>query len=258
MTNRIQQLFQQKKDILSVYFTAGYPTLNDTVRILQALEKSGVDLVEIGMPFSDPLADGPTIQASSLVALNNGMTIKVLFEQLAHIRQQVSIPLVLMGYVNPVHKYGIEAFIAKCAEVGVDGVIIPDLPFNEYLEDYKLVFDGAGVANINLITPQTPESRIRLIDENTNSFIYMVSSAAVTGAKKGLAPEQIAYFERVNAMKLKNPTLIGFGISDRDSFVQTCKHASGAIVGSAFVKMIGESQNLESDIEAFVNSIKRG
>ncbi|MBN2744774.1 MAG: tryptophan synthase subunit alpha [Marinilabiliaceae bacterium] len=258
MTNRIQQLFQQKKDILSVYFTAGYPTLNDTVRILQALEKSGVDLVEIGMPFSDPLADGPTIQASSLVALNNGMTIKVLFEQLAHIRKSVSIPLVLMGYVNPVHKYGIEAFIAKCAEVGVDGVIIPDLPFNEYLDDYKPAFDGAGVANINLITPQTPESRIRLIDENTNSFIYMVSSAAVTGAKKGLAPEQIAYFERVNAMKLKNPTLIGFGISDRDSFVQTCKHASGAIVGSAFVKMIGESQNLELDIETFVNSIKRG
>ncbi|PZX17403.1 tryptophan synthase alpha chain [Breznakibacter xylanolyticus] len=258
MTNRIQQLFQQKKDILSVYFTAGYPTLNDTVRILQALEKSGVDLVEIGMPFSDPLADGPTIQASSLVALNNGMTIKVLFEQLVHIRKSVTIPLVLMGYVNPVHKYGIEAFIAKCAEVGVDGVIIPDLPFNEYLDDYKPTFDGAGVANINLITPQTPESRIRLIDENTNSFIYMVSSAAVTGAKKGLAPEQIAYFERINAMKLKNPTLIGFGISDRESFLQTCKHASGAIVGSAFVKMIGESPNLESDIETFVNNIKRG
>lgn len=256
--NRINQLFQQKKDILSVYFTAGYPQLNDTVRIIKALEKSGADLIEIGMPFSDPLADGPTIQASSLVALNNGMTIKTLFEQLKDIRKSVSIPLVLMGYVNPVHKYGIEAFIAKCAEVGVDGVIIPDLPFNEYLEDYKTTFDKAGVANINLITPQTPESRIRLIDQNTDSFIYIVSSAAVTGAKKGLAPEQISYFERVKAMNLKNPALIGFGISDNESFNQTCLYSSGAIVGSAFVKLIGESKDLEVDIEAFVTAIKKG
>ena len=254
--NRINQLFQNKKDILSIYVTAGYPNLDDTVRIITALEKAGVDLIEIGMPFSDPLADGPTIQASSLVALGNGMSIKTLFSQLKDIRKSVSIPLILMGYVNPVHKYGINEFIAKCAEVGIDGAIIPDLPFNEYLEVYKPVFEKHNVANISLITPQTPDARIRTIDDNSNAFIYLVSSAAVTGAKKGLSPQQLDYFERVKAMKLKNPTLIGFGISDNESFVQTCNYSSGAIVGSAFVKMIGQSNDIETDIANFVKSIK--
>jgi len=256
--NRIQQLLNNKKDILSVYFTAGFPQLNDTVRILQALEKSGADLVEIGMPFSDPLADGPVIQDSSQTALENGMTIKLLFEQLKDIRKSVSIPLVLMGYINPVHKFGIENFVAKCAEVGIDGVIIPDFPFDEYLEDYKPIFDKGGLSNIFLITPQTPDARIRLIDENTNGFIYMVSSAAITGAKKGLSDTQIAYFERIQNLKLKNKALIGFGIGDNESFKQTCRFASGAIVGSAFIKMLSESKNLEADIEAFVKKIKVG
>lgn len=254
--NRIQQLLNTKKDILSVYFTAGYPQLNDTVRILQSLEKAGADLIEIGMPFSDPLADGPVIQASSLQSLNHGMGIKLLFEQLKDIRKSVSVPLVLMGYINPVHKFGIDNFVQKCAEVGVDGVIIPDFPFDEYLEEYKPLFDKAGLSNIFLITPQTPDSRIRLIDDNTNGFIYMVSSAAITGAKKGLSDTQIAYFERVQNLKLKNKTLIGFGIGDNESFKQTCRYASGAIVGSAFIKILSESSDLEADIEAFVNNIK--
>jgi tryptophan synthase alpha chain len=254
--NRIQQLFAKKKDILSVYFTAGYPNLNDTVPVLEALEKAGVDLVEIGMPFSDPLADGPTIQASSLTALENGMSIKTLFEQLKDIRKKISMPLVLMGYINPVHKFGIEQFVAKCAETGIDGVILPDLPFKEYLEEHKALFDKASLSNIFLVTPQTPDERIRLIDQNTNGFIYLVSSAAVTGAKKGLSQTQIDYFERVRSLQLKNPSLIGFGIGDHESYVQTCRYASGAIVGSAFVKMLGQSKNIATDVEQFVKEIR--
>jgi tryptophan synthase alpha chain len=254
--NRIQQLFAKKKDILSVYFTAGYPNINDTVTVLESLEKAGVDLVEIGMPFSDPLADGPTIQASSLVALENGMSIKVLFEQLKDIRKKVSIPLVLMGYINPVHKFGIENFVAKCAEVGIDGVILPDLPFKEYLEEHKSTFDKAGLSNIFLVTPQTPDERIKLIDDSTNGFIYLVSSAAVTGAKKGLSQSQIDYFQRVKSLNLKNPSLIGFGIGDHDSFKQTCQYASGAIVGSAFVKMLGDSKDIAGDVAKFVKEIR--
>lgn len=254
--NRIQQLFAKKKDILSVYFTAGYPNLNDTVTVLESLEKAGVDLVEIGMPFSDPLADGPTIQASSLVALNNGMSIKLLFEQLTDIRKKVSIPLVLMGYINPVHKFGIENFVAKCAEVGIDGVILPDLPFNEYLEEHKPTFDKAGLSNIFLVTPQTPDDRIKLIDASTSGFIYLVSSAAVTGAKKGLSQTQIDYFKRIKSLNLKNPSLIGFGIGDHDSYVQTCRYASGAIVGSAFVKMLGDSKDIAADVTKFVKEIR--
>lgn len=254
--NRIQHLFAKKKDILSVYFTAGYPNLNDTVPILQALEQAGADLVEIGMPFSDPLADGPTIQASSMVALEHGMSIKLLFEQLKEVRKKVSIPLVLMGYINPVHKFGIENFVAKCAETGIDGLILPDLPFNEYLEEYKPMFDKAGVSNIFLVTPQTPDERIKLIDANTNGFVYLVSSAAVTGAKKGLSDSQIQYFERVQSLKLKNPALIGFGIGDHESFKLTCRYASGAIVGSAFIKMLGDSKDIEGDIRKFVKEIK--
>lgn len=256
--NRINQLFKEKKNILSVYFTAGFPQLNDTTTIIQSLEKHGADLIEIGMPFSDPLADGPTIQASSLTALKNGMSIATLFKQLKEIRKSTTIPLILMGYINPVHKFGIEKFVDKCVEVGVDGVILPDLPFDEYHEVYQKKFEKAGLSNIFLITPQTPEKRIKLIDENTNGFIYMVSSAAVTGAKKGLSDTQRTYFERVNSMNLRNPSLIGFGISDHKSFVETCSFASGAIVGSAFIKLLSESENLDKDIESFVKSIRKG
>ncbi|MBN2166417.1 MAG: tryptophan synthase subunit alpha [Marinilabiliaceae bacterium] len=254
--NRINQLFKNKKDILSVYFTAGYPNLNDTNTIIQSLEKNGTDLVEIGMPFSDPLADGPTIQASSLTALKNGMSISKLFEQLKEVRKTVSIPIILMGYINPVHKFGIEKFINKCAEVGVDGVIIPDLPFNEYYEEHQQLFENAGVTNIFLITPQTPDARIKLIDDNTKGFIYMVSSAAVTGAKKGLSEAQLAYFTRVNNLNLKNPTLIGFGIGDHESFTEACKYSKGAIIGSAFIKMLSKSSNFENDIKKFISSIR--
>ena len=255
--NRINKLFTEKKNILSIYYTAGFPNLNDTVTILKSLEKAGADIVELGMPFSDPLADGPTIQDSSLVALNNGMSIKVLFEQLKDVRKEVSIPIVLMGYINPVHKYGIEKFAKKCQEVGVDGVIIPDLPFDEYNDKYKSTFEAVGVSNIFLVTPQSPEARIRAIDTNTNGFIYVVSSAAVTGAKSGLSTTQIEYFQKLQNMKLKNPSLIGFGISDNESFKATCKYASGAIVGSAFVKLLATSKDLEVDITNFIKELKR-
>ncbi len=254
--NRIKQLFQDKKDILSIYYTAGYPSLNDTVPILKTLEEAGADLVEIGIPFSDPLADGPTIQHSGEAALKNGMSLKVLFEQLADLRPEVTMPVILMGYINTVHKYGIEAFAEKCSEVGVDGVILPDLPFQEYLDVYKETFDKFGISNIFLITPQTPEERIKLIDEKTNGFIYMVSSAAVTGAKKGLSDSQLAYFERVKNMNLNNPSLIGFGIGDHDSYKETCKYADGAIIGSAFVKLIGEENNLHKNIKTFIKEVK--
>lgn len=255
--NRINKLFTEKKNILSIYYTAGFPNLNDTVTILKSLEKAGADIVELGMPFSDPLADGPTIQDSSLVALNNGMSIKVLFEQLKDVRKEVTIPIVLMGYINPVHKFGIEKFAKKCQEVGVDGVIIPDLPFDEYNDKYKSTFEAAGVSNIFLVTPQSPEARIRAIDTNTNGFIYVVSSAAVTGAKSGLSTTQIEYFQKLQNMKLKNPSLIGFGISDNESFKATCKYASGAIVGSAFVKLLANSKDLEADITKFIKELKK-
>ncbi len=254
--NRIKQLFKDKKDILSIYYTAGYPNLEDTIPILQSLEAAGADLVELGIPFSDPLADGPTIQHSGDVALKNGMCVKVLFEQLKEVRSKVNIPIILMGYVNTVYKYGVEKFAEECHKVGVDGVILPDLPFQVYLDEYKSTFDKNGISNIFLITPQTPEERIRLIDEKTNGFIYMVSSASVTGAKKGLSDEQIKYFDRVKHMNLENPALIGFGISDHESYVETCKYSDGAIIGSAFVKLIGQAKDLDGEIKRFVHSVK--
>ncbi|WP_289053645.1 tryptophan synthase subunit alpha [Carboxylicivirga marina] len=254
--NRLQQLFRDKKDICSVYFTAGYPNIDDTLPVLKALEDAGTDLVELGMPFSDPLADGPTIQASSEQALENGMSIKRLFEQIKDMRQTISMPVVLMGYFNPVFKYGVENFIAKCKEVGVDGLILPDLPFDEYREKYQELFEEAGIANILLITPQTSDERIKLIDANSNGFIYVVSSASVTGAKKEVEQGQINYFNRVNNLGLQSPRLIGFGISNRSTFKTACQHASGAIIGSAFVKLIGEHGAEGSKIEEFIKSIK--
>ncbi len=254
--NRLNQLFINKKDICSVYYTAGYPNANDTIPILSALQTGGADLVEIGMPFSDPLADGPTIQACSEQALENGMSIKLLFEQLRDMRYTIELPVVLMGYFNPVLKFGIEAFIAKCRDVGVDGVIIPDLPFDEYCEKYKALFDEANIANIFLITPQTADERIKLIDTNSKGFIYVVSSASVTGAKKDLQQEQITYFKRVNALNLKTPHLIGFGISNRSTFETACQYASGAIIGSAFVKLLSEKGADKQAIKLFIEGIK--
>ncbi len=248
--NRIDQLFQQKnQNILSVYFTAGYPSLNDTVPVLQSLEKHGVDLVEIGVPFSDPMADGPVIQASGAQALKNGMSVKTLFDQLADVRESVSIPLVLMGYLNPILQFGFEKFCAEAQRCGIDGLIIPDLPFAEYMESYKSVAEKYGLHMVMLITPETSEERIRLIDENTGGFIYMVSSASVTGAKNTFSDTSLAYFRRVNAMELNNPRLIGFGISNKTTFDAACANASGAIIGSKFVSLLGSEKSVDEAVE---------
>ncbi len=254
--NRINELLNRKDNILSIYFTAGYPELNDTVSILQSLEAAGTDLVEIGIPFSDPLADGPTIQASSQKALENGMSLKVLFEQLKDVREKVSIPIILMGYFNTVSKYGIDNFLSSCEAVGVDGTILPDLPFKEFNEKYADTFGERGVSNIFLITPQTDDERIKLIDSHSTGFIYMVSSAAVTGAKRDVSEKQVRYFERVNTFNLSHPTLIGFGIRNHDTFKNACRYSNGAIVGSAFIKMLEEEGNNKEKIESFINSIR--
>jgi len=255
--NRIETLFEEKKEgILSVYFSAGFPRLNDTASIMKCLEESGADIIEVGIPFSDPVADGPTIQESNKVALDNGISLKLIFEQLARIREEVKIPIILMGYINPVLQYGINPFCEKCAEIGIDGMILPDLPMQEYLDEYKETFEANGLLNIFLITPQTSESRIRDIDANSSGFIYMVSSASTTGAKSGISTDQIAYFERIKSMNVKNPRLIGFGISNNETFDHACKNASGAIIGSAFIDVLRGSTNLEKDIAAFIKSVK--
>ena len=256
MKNRINQLFETKKEnILSVYFTAGFPSLNDTVEIIQQLEKNGVDLIEIGMPFSDPTADGPTIQHTSEVALKNGMSLDLLFEQLRNIRQTVKIPLILMGYLNPVYQFGVERFCAKCAEIGIDGTILPDLPLDEFEQDYKSLFKKNNLHNILLITPQTSESRIRQIDEASAGFIYMVSSSSTTGAGKKVEDFQQSYFERIQNMNLKNPRLIGFGISDYATFYNACIFSNGAIVGSAFVKSFNPALSIDVSISRFVKNL---
>lgn len=257
ITNRIDQVFQEKKNnILSIYYTAGFPTRDDTVRIAEYLEKAGTDMIEIGMPFSDPLADGPTIQYSGQKALQQGMTLKLLFEQLQHVRQTVNIPMLLMGYMNPVLQFGAENFCQHCQQVGVDALILPDLPMQEYLHVYKDLFEAYGLYNIFMITPQTSEARIRLIDEHSHGFIYMVSSASITGAKSEIRPEQVAYFERVRNMQLKNPTLIGFGISNHDTFSQACQYANGALIGSAFIKVLEQSNHLEEGIQQYIRAVK--
>ncbi|WP_310559306.1 tryptophan synthase subunit alpha [Flavobacterium sp.] len=252
--NRINLKLQENKKILSIYFSAGYPNLNDTVKIIQDLEKNGVDMIEIGLPFSDPLADGPTIQESSTQALYNGMTTQVLFDQLIDIRKTVSIPLVIMGYYNPMLQFGMENFCQKCAEIGIDGLIIPDLPVDVYADEYKATFEKYGLKNIFLITPQTSDARIHFIDSVSDGFIYMVSSASVTGSQSGFGSIQEDYFKRIADMNLKNPQIIGFGISNRETFNQATQFAKGAIIGSAFIKNLTE-RGVES-IEEFVTGIR--
>ena len=255
--NRIDQLFQHKKEhILSVYFTAGYPALNDTVTVIKALEKDGVELIEIGVPFSDPMADGPVIQASGAKALQNGMSVKTLFTQLAAIRSSVSIPLVMMGYLNPVMQFGFDRYCEEAVRCGIDGLIIPDLPFAEYMESYKPIADRYGLHMIMLITPETSEERIRLIDRHTSGFIYMVSSASVTGAKSAFSDVNIDYFRRVNAMQLKNPRLIGFGISNRETFDAACREASGAIIGSKFISLLESEDSIEVAAKKLIEAIR--
>ncbi len=251
--NRINQKLKEDKKLLSIYFSAGYPTLNDTVSIIQNLEQNGVDMIEIGLPFSDPLADGPTIQASSTQALKNGMTTDTLFSQLKDIRKTVSIPLIIMGYFNPMLQYGVEAFCKKCQDIGIDGLIIPDLPVDVYNEQYKTIFEKYGLINVFLITPQTSVERINFIDSISNGFIYMVSSASVTGSSSGFGTEQTDYFKRIADMKLKNPQIVGFGISDNTTFTQATTYAKGAIIGSAFIKHLTKHGN--TNIDSFTDSI---
>ncbi len=254
--NRIKQLFERKKErVLSIYFTAGYPELDSALDIAEALEKAGANFIEIGFPYSDPLADGPVIQNSSLVALNNGMTLEILFKQLKDLRNRVSIPLLLMGYFNPVLQYGVENFCKACADIGVDGVIIPDLPMYEYEEMYKDCFLKNNISNILLVTPQTSDERIRKIDELSNGFIYLLSSSSTTGKNLTVSAETDAYFSRIQNMHLKNPTMIGFGISDRTSFDKASQFTSGAIVGSAFVKFLDTPNALEN-FPGFIKSIR--
>lgn len=256
--NRINQLFEQKKNnILSIYFTAGFPNLNDTCDIIRELEKNGVNLIEIGVPFSDPMADGPTIQESGSAALNNGMTLNVLFEQLSDIRKDVSIPLIMMGYLNPIMQYGFDDFCNKCKEVGIDGVIIPDLPFNDYVIEYKPIADKYNIKVIMLITPETSEERIRLIDTHTDGFIYMVSSAATTGAQKSFDETKQAYFKRINSMNLINPRLIGFGISNKETLEAAQNNSSGAIIGSKFITLLKNSSDIKTAVRELINVLSK-
>jgi len=255
--NRLNQLFKNKGDKkpLSIYYTAGYPQLDDTVAIAKLLETSGVDFLEIGFPYSDPVADGPVIQHSSEEALKNGMSLDYLFNQLKELRKQVQIPVFLMGYVNPMLQYGVERFCQACAEVGVDGVIVPDLPMYEYEEHYREIFEKYHVSNIFLITPQTADERIRKIDNLSTGFIYMVSSYATTGKNLAVSEETTRYFERVKALNLKSPLVVGFGIADNKSFEHALNYADAAIVGSAFVRLLNQP-DYQSKIPAFIESIK--
>ena len=237
--NRIDYLFEtKKKGILSVYFTAGYPALDDTLPVLRELQTAGVDMVEVGIPFSDPMADGAVIQNAATQALRHGMSLKYLFRQLKDVRKEIHFPIILMGYLNPIMQYGFEEFCRSCKETGVDGVIIPDLPYADYVVDYKPVAEVFDLKIIMLITPETSEERIRLIDQHTSGFIYMVSSAAITGAQKSFDEQKQAYFRRINRMNLKNPRLVGFGISNKATYDAAAANASGVIVGSRFVQLL--------------------
>lgn len=254
--NRIKQLFEQKKrEILSVYFTAGFPEVSSTSIIIKELERNGIDLIEIGIPFSDPLADGPVIQNSGTIALRNGMSLKLLFSQLTGIRDEVNLPLIMMGYLNPIMQYGFQQFCEDCNRVGVDGVIIPDLPFSDYLEEYKPIADQFDLKMIMLITPETSDERIQLIDNNTDGFIYMVSSASTTGTQKTFDTIKEDYFEHINALNLKNPRLIGFGISNKSTLDLAWKYSNGAIVGSKFIQLLKEKQDPRLAVQELIKGL---
>ena len=256
MQNRINQLFSGKKEnILSIYFTAGYPHLDDTLPIMSELQSQGVNMVEVGIPFSDPMADGPVIQASGNAALKNGMSLKILFSQLEGMRPEITMPVLLMGYLNVVMQYGLEAFCRDCQKAGVDGIILPDLPMKDYLEEYKPMMDRYGLAMVLLITPDTSDERIRAIDEHTSSFIYMVSSASTTGAQTSFNDSKQAYFRRINAMGLKNPRLIGFGISNKATLDAAFANASGAIIGSRFVECLTKTNSIKEAVNTLLQGL---
>ncbi len=257
MANKLDQLFEKKQsDILNIYFTAGFPNLNDTGNIILELEKAGADLIEIGMPYSDPMADGPTIQDSGQIALENGMNLNLLFDQINSIKKQASTPLICMGYLNQVMQFGENNFIRKCKETGVDGLILPDLPLDIYESDYKNLFEENDIKICFLITPQTSDERIREIDRLSTGFIYVVADSSITGNSKGISPKQIEYFERINSMNLQSKKLIGFGISDAQSFKTASQYSNGAIIGSAFIRAIKNGQqDLNTNISNFISSI---
>lgn len=256
--NRINQLFSNNpRNLLSIYFCAGSPSLEGTAEVIRTLEQKGVQMVEIGIPFSDPMADGPVIQQAATKALHNGMTLKKLFSQLADIRSQVTIPLILMGYLNPIMQYGFEKFCESCIEAGVDGMIIPDLPYADYISDYKEIADRHDLKMIMLITPETSEERIRLIDAHTSGFIYMVSSAATTGAQQDFNEQKQAYFRRINAMNLQNPRLVGFGISNKATFEAATAHSSGAIIGSKFVQLLKSEATPAKAVDKLLEALKQ-
>ena len=255
--NRINHLFSSKeKDLLSIYFCAGHPTLEGTAEVIKTLQDNGVKMVEIGIPFSDPMADGVVIQNAATQALRNGMSLKVLFEQLKDIRKTVTIPLVLMGYLNPIMQFGFEHFCKQCTECGVDGMIIPDLPFKDYQEHYRFIAERYNLRIIMLITPETSEERVREIDEHTDGFIYMVSSASTTGAQQDFDVQKRNYFKRIEEMKLRNPRMVGFGISNKATFKAACEHASGAIIGSRFVTLLEEEKDPQQAITSLLNGLK--
>ncbi|MEQ7801201.1 tryptophan synthase subunit alpha [Pedobacter sp. ASV1-7] len=253
--SRIKELFETKKNILSIYYTAGYPGLNDTVTVAEALEQNGAQIIEVGFPYSDPVADGPIIQASSKQSLDQGMDLKTLFEQLKDLRKRVNIPVVLMGYFNTVLQFGVENFCKACVEVGVDGCIVPDLPIVEYEELYQPIFEKYGISNIFLVTPQTSPERIRKIDAISTGFIYLVSSSATTGQQLQLSENTEGYFSRIADMKLKNPMMTGFGIYNKETFDKACQYANGAIIGSAFVKVL-DPNDLTGSIKSFMTAFK--
>ncbi len=249
--NKINELFSThaNQKLLSLYFCAGCPTLDSTTDIILTLQRRGINMIEVGIPFSDPMADGPVIQDAATRALRNGMTLQLIFDQLKTIKDKVQIPLLLMGYLNPIMQYGIERFCQSCVESGVSGVIIPDLPFKDYLDMVKPVADCYDLRIIMLITPETSEERIRFIDENTDGFIYMVSSAAITGAQKSFDDAKQEYFRRINGMKLRHPRMIGFGISNQQTLQAAQQNAAGAIIGSKFVTLLNESANADEALD---------
>ena len=257
--NKINKLFSEVKDrkLLSLYFCAGYPTLEGTADVIMTLQKRGIDMIEVGIPFSDPLADGPVIQSAATKALKNGMTLSKLFAQLAEIKNQVNIPLVMMGYLNVIMYYGIEKFFKSCVESGASGCIIPDLPFKDYLEVVKPIADKYDIRVIMMITPETSEERIRFIDDNTDGFIYMVSSASITGAQSNFNDDKVAYFERINAMNLKTPRMIGFGISNKQTLESAQNNASGAIIGSKFVTLLNDTGSPDVAIDKLYDALKK-